>query len=170
VSLRCLWACPGNDGDGRVEAGVRREEFLQECNVQVERAAGHLGRPEAHMTSEHGAEVVVVRYAQDIVRCAEAGDDQSWPSDIVQKLARAHLALTAKLAEVTAKVDQWIDINAACGIALEAAEARAKRLEAEVTGWRECALYDACMDGPKFKGWNRSALDRMRLSAALDAP
>jgi hypothetical protein len=26
----------------------------------------------------------------------------------------------------------------------------------------ECALYDATMEGPRFKGWNRSALDRLR--------
>lgn len=27
---------------------------------------------------------------------------------------------------------------------------------------RDCAQYDATMEGPKFKGWNRSALDRLR--------
>lgn len=26
----------------------------------------------------------------------------------------------------------------------------------------ECAQYDATMEGPRFKGWNRSALDRLR--------
>jgi len=35
-------------------------------------------------------------------------------------------------------------------------------LEQEVQDWRECALYDPLMSGPKFKGWNRSALDRCR--------
>jgi len=37
-----------------------------------------------------------------------------------------------------------------------------KALEQEVQDWRECAMYDALMSGPKFKGWNRSALDRCR--------
>jgi hypothetical protein len=37
-----------------------------------------------------------------------------------------------------------------------------KALEQEVQDWHECASYDALMSGPKFKGWNRSALDRCR--------
>lgn len=33
----------------------------------------------------------------------------------------------------------------------------------ELRRWRECAKYDATMDGtPAFKGWDRSALDRLR--------
>ena len=32
----------------------------------------------------------------------------------------------------------------------------------ELTAYRESALYDALMNGPAFKGWNRSALDRAR--------
>lgn len=35
-------------------------------------------------------------------------------------------------------------------------------VEEERGCWMECALYDATMEGPKFKGWNRSALDRLR--------
>jgi hypothetical protein len=31
-----------------------------------------------------------------------------------------------------------------------------------LNAWRECALYDALMSGPVFKGWDRSALDRCR--------
>ena len=91
------------------------------------------------MTSQHGAEVVVVRYAQDIVRCAEAGDDQSWPSDIVQKLARAYLALTAKLADREAELQiVWASNAGLTKDALdlyeraEAAEARAELLELSV--------------------------------------
>lgn len=37
-----------------------------------------------------------------------------------------------------------------------------ERLRREVTDWRECALYDPLMEGPRFKGWNRSALERCR--------
>ena len=37
-----------------------------------------------------------------------------------------------------------------------------ERLLAECEAWRECALYDPKMEGPKFKGWDRSALDRCR--------
>lgn len=33
---------------------------------------------------------------------------------------------------------------------------------AEINEWRSCALYDAKMEGPQFKGWDRSALDRCR--------
>ncbi len=32
----------------------------------------------------------------------------------------------------------------------------------EIAAWRECALYDATMEGPRFKGWDRSAMDRCR--------
>lgn len=38
-------------------------------------------------------------------------------------------------------------------------------LRAQVAQWAECALYDATMEGPVFKGWNRSALERCRLAA-----
>jgi len=41
----------------------------------------------------------------------------------------------------------------------------AKQLEgaaAEIEEWRSCAKYDATMEGPKFKGWDMSALDRCR--------
>ena len=37
-----------------------------------------------------------------------------------------------------------------------------ERLRAEVEAWRECAKYDPLMEGPRFKGWDRSALDRCR--------
>jgi len=32
----------------------------------------------------------------------------------------------------------------------------------EIQDWRDCARYDPCMEGPRFKGWDRSALDRCR--------
>jgi len=35
-------------------------------------------------------------------------------------------------------------------------------LRAQVEQWVECAMYDATMEGPVFKGWDRSALDRCR--------
>lgn len=44
---------------------------------------------------------------------------------------------------------------------------KVKAKDAEIAGWRECALYDACMDGPKFRVWDRSALDRMRRKAEV---
>lgn len=36
---------------------------------------------------------------------------------------------------------------------------------AEIEQWRACALYDATMEGPVFKGWDRSALERCRRAA-----
>ncbi len=42
---------------------------------------------------------------------------------------------------------------------------RIEALTAEVQAWRECALYDATMEGPVFKGWDRSALERCRRAA-----
>lgn len=32
----------------------------------------------------------------------------------------------------------------------------------EIEHWRECAKYDATMEGPVFKGWDQSALNRCR--------
>jgi hypothetical protein len=42
----------------------------------------------------------------------------------------------------------------------EAAEIRS--LREQVEQWVGCAMYDATMEGPVFKGWDRSALDRCR--------
>jgi uncharacterized small protein (DUF1192 family) len=47
-------------------------------------------------------------------------------------------------------------------------EAGIEAQAAEIEQWRECALYDATMEGPVFKGWDRSALERCR-RAALEA-
>lgn len=38
----------------------------------------------------------------------------------------------------------------------------AAALRAVTTEFLDCAQYDALMEGPMFKGWNRSALDRLR--------
>jgi hypothetical protein len=45
---------------------------------------------------------------------------------------------------------------------LEVAADEIERLTAECEAWRECAQYDPKMEGPMFKGWDRSALDRCR--------
>ncbi len=44
----------------------------------------------------------------------------------------------------------------------EAAEARERGLLDELTAYRDAALYDAMMEGPLFKAWNHSQLDRAR--------
>lgn len=64
----------------------------------------------------------------------------------------------------------WVACTAEQAARIATLEARIERLQSEVDGWRECALYDATMEGPRFKGWDRSALDRMRLRAAADEP
>lgn len=45
---------------------------------------------------------------------------------------------------------------------LEAQLAAFAPVVAELEEYRGARQYDACMDGPKFKGWNRSQLDRAR--------
>lgn len=37
-----------------------------------------------------------------------------------------------------------------------------EQLRAELAEWHDCAQYDPQMEGPAFKGWNRSQLDRCR--------
>ncbi len=49
-----------------------------------------------------------------------------------------------------------------CRMMREAAD-EIERLQITLGEWEECAQYDATMEGPLFKGWNRSALDRCRL-------
>ena len=44
-----------------------------------------------------------------------------------------------------------------------------KALEDEVLDWQSCARYDACMNGPMFKDWDRSALDCCRRKYIEDA-
>jgi len=48
--------------------------------------------------------------------------------------------------------------------ALAAAEraVRIKGLEEAAQEFLDCVQYDAAMEGPKFKGYNRSSLDRLR--------
>jgi hypothetical protein len=60
---------------------------------------------------------------------------------------------------------------AQCVIAQASAEKAEESIAAltdELNAWRDAAEYDATMEGPKFKGWNRSQLDRARkISEAL---
>lgn len=48
---------------------------------------------------------------------------------------------------------------------LERVSPVSEALITEVTEWRGCALYDPTMEGPRFKGWDRSALERCRATA-----
>jgi benzoyl-CoA reductase/2-hydroxyglutaryl-CoA dehydratase subunit BcrC/BadD/HgdB len=66
------------------------------------------------------------------------------------------------------EIGQWrVDYD--CAIRdIEHLRERIEAQAAEIEQWRECALYDATMEGPVFKGWDRSALERCR-RAALDA-
>jgi len=43
--------------------------------------------------------------------------------------------------------------------------ARCEALTTALREWEECALYDPLMLGPRFKAWDRSALDRCRRKA-----
>ena len=62
--------------------------------------------------------------------------------------------------------------TSACGASIYAARAILDHITAltaerdaavaEVAEWRECAQYDATMEGPVFKGWDRSQMDRCR--------
>jgi hypothetical protein len=49
--------------------------------------------------------------------------------------------------------------------ARQAAESRCEALTTALREWEECALYDPLLSGPRFKGWDRSALDRCRRKA-----
>ncbi len=42
------------------------------------------------------------------------------------------------------------------------AQTEIDRLTVEIEEWRACARYDLLMEGPHFKGWDRSGLDRCR--------
>jgi hypothetical protein len=46
--------------------------------------------------------------------------------------------------------------------AITALRRRVAELEAELEEYEHAASYDATMEGPVFKGWNRSSLDRAR--------
>ena len=54
------------------------------------------------------------------------------------------------------------------GADLREAADRIEAQAAEIEEWRACARYDAMMEGPAFKGWDMSALERCR-RAALEA-
>ncbi len=54
---------------------------------------------------------------------------------------------------------------------LETARAQVEGMRTALEAFTECALYDAMMEGPRFKGWNRSALDRaLKRAIALLSP
>lgn len=44
-----------------------------------------------------------------------------------------------------------------------------KLVEDEVIEWHECAKHDPTMEGPRFKGWDRSALERCRQKYIKDS-
>jgi BMFP domain-containing protein YqiC len=46
--------------------------------------------------------------------------------------------------------------------AITALRRRVAELEAELEEYEHAASYDATLEGPVFKGWNRSSLDRAR--------
>ena len=54
------------------------------------------------------------------------------------------------------------DIEAKVRAERNALRAERDALRAELDAYVDAAQYDAMMDGPKFKGWNRSQLDRAR--------
>jgi len=53
--------------------------------------------------------------------------------------------------------EKWLPVKLASAAADEI-----ERLKTEIQEWHDCAQYDAMMTGPRFKGWNRSSLDRCR--------
>ena len=53
---------------------------------------------------------------------------------------------------------------------LTAALAEAMRVPEELEAYRDASQYDAMMEGPRFKGWNRSQLDRARRMTEAAAP
>ena len=54
------------------------------------------------------------------------------------------------------------------GVALALAAARRRGIEEEREGWLDCAIFDALMEGPVFRTWNRSALGTQLRRALAD--
>ena len=119
---------------------------------------------------------------------ATLDDEEASGQDSVDLIGR----LRAELAEARAEIEQLkahnSDLNALLPEMEPSAEERATTIRhldshsgtlqecivrgleiayrdgaaAERARWMECALYDPLMEGPKFKGWNLSALNRLR--------
>lgn len=80
--------------------------------------------------------------------CRTGGDEcrASWPT----------------LVEAAALISAFTIVHDTEQTTIAALQARAEAAEARLREWQECALYDATMEGPVFKGWDRSALERCR--------
>jgi len=87
----------------------------------------------------------VVRYARQIVECAEAGDDKPWPNDVAQAVARAYLAQAAEIERLTANTGKQFDAYCAEMARAEASEARTadllKALEKSICPKNNIAIY-----------------------------
>lgn len=87
-------------------------------------------------------------------------------TDIVERLRETGSDLADDAAD---EIERLENKNTLLSVTLEAERvdtmelaSEIERLLAECEAWRECAQYDPKMEGPAFKGWNRSALDRCR--------
>jgi hypothetical protein len=83
-----------------------------------------------------------------VIKDEMRAQQRSW---VIGEMMLSHPEMTREAAE---KV-----VDAAIGTVVHS---ELKKLKDEVMEWRECAQYDPLMEGQRFKGWNRSALDRCR--------
>ena len=77
------------------------------------------------------------------------------PTERDLAIARAWITDDGRHPHFVARMSDADQIGALLAVARE--EGRREERER----WLECALVDACMEGPKLRGWNRSRLDRL---------
>ena len=95
-----------------------------------------------------------------LIRSAQQELTNMTDDTIPEPISAEGLALL--LLSVARDIDGGYPANAVWAATCRMSAALIDAQAAEVAAWRECALYDATMEGPVFKGWDRSAMDRAR--------
>lgn len=102
-------------------------------------------------------------------RISSLQDGNAWPStiELINDLADRIEAQAAEIRSLRTEIErrEYDGIHTChdqCQRAACVLRRENEALREQVEQWAGCAMYDATMEGPVFKGWDRSALDRCR--------
>jgi hypothetical protein len=185
-------SAPRTDRDGRELAEMLRERHAQYgANAPEMQAAARITAlsEQLAVAIQQNAAFVEAYEKRDAEITALSASNSHWMQE-ARRLVQGNNEAMGTITALSAEVEHWKRLHAENCAAYDKAVAEREHfrsalsaevaaygrsivlkqelieaLNAEVERWRSCAQYDATMEGPVFKGWDRSALDRCRLQA-----